>query len=122
MINYNKLLNNLEVLKLEKMQSYLPNYLNSIKDQDISVIDVLYNLTEQEIEYTEDGYKTTTRIDDKAYQQSVDTFTYYDNTGVISKLENVTWLSDEGVTVGKRFTGAMFGVYAIGGEAVFSLP
>ena len=54
MINYNKLLNNLEVLKLEKMQSYLPNYLNSIKDQDISVIDVLYNLTEQEIEYRDE--------------------------------------------------------------------
>lgn len=29
-------------------------------------------------------------------------------------LENVTYLSDEGVKLGKRFTGAMVGVYALG--------
>lgn len=54
MINYNKLLNNLEILKLEKMLNYLPNYLDSIKDQDISIVDVLYNLTEQEIQYRDE--------------------------------------------------------------------
>lgn len=54
MINYNKLLNNLEVLKLEKMLNYLPNYLDSIKEQDVSIVDVLYNLTEQEIQYRDE--------------------------------------------------------------------
>lgn len=54
MINYNKLLNNLEVLKLEKMLNYLPNYLDSIKGQDISIVDILYNLTEQEILYRDE--------------------------------------------------------------------
>lgn len=54
MINYNKLLNNLEILKLEKMQSYLPNYLDSIKEEDISIVDILYNLTEQEIQYRDE--------------------------------------------------------------------
>ena len=54
MINYNKLLNNLETLKLEKMLNYLPNYLDSIKEQDISIIDILYNLTEQEILYRDE--------------------------------------------------------------------
>ncbi len=54
MINYNKLLNNLETLKLEKMLNYLPNYLESIKGQDISIVDVLYNLTEQEIQYRDE--------------------------------------------------------------------
>lgn len=54
MINYNKLLNNLEILKLEKMLNYLPNYLDSIKGQDVSIIDVLYNLTEQEIQYRDE--------------------------------------------------------------------
>ena len=34
-------------------------------------------------------------------------------TGLV--LRNVTYLSDEGVTVGKRFTGAMLGMYALGG-------
>jgi len=54
MINYNKLLNNLETLKLEKMLNYLPNYLDSIKEQDVSIVDVLYNLTEQEIQYRDE--------------------------------------------------------------------
>ena len=54
MINYNKLINNLEVLKLEKMQNYLPNYLDSIKEQDISIVDVLYKLTEEEIKYRDE--------------------------------------------------------------------
>ena len=44
MINYNKLLNNLETLKLDKMAIFLPNYLESIKNQDISIIDILYRL------------------------------------------------------------------------------
>ena len=54
MINYNKLLNNLEILKLDKMLTYLPNYLDSIKDKDISIVDILYNLTEQEIAYRDE--------------------------------------------------------------------
>lgn len=54
MINYNKLLNNLEILKLDKILTYLPNYLDSIKDKDISIVDILYNLTEQEIAYRDD--------------------------------------------------------------------
>ena len=54
MINYNKLLNNLETLKLDKMAIFLPNYLESIKNQDISIIDVLYRLTEEEIKYRDE--------------------------------------------------------------------
>ena len=54
MINYNKLMNNLETLKLDKMVSFLPNYLESIKTQDISIVDVLYKLTEEEIMYRDE--------------------------------------------------------------------
>jgi len=46
----------------------------------------------------------------------------YADGRLVCELDNVTWLSDEGVAVGKRFTGAMLGVYAIGGEAVFTIP
>lgn len=35
-------------------------------------------------------------------------------------LRNVTYLSDEGITISKRFTGAMLGVYAVGCTAQFS--
>lgn len=48
---YNKLLNNLETLKLEKIRNYLPNYLDSIAINDIGLTDALYHLTEKEIEF-----------------------------------------------------------------------
>jgi len=46
---YQKLLNNLETLKLDKMYSYLPNYLDSIAKSDISLVDAMLHLTEKEI-------------------------------------------------------------------------
>ena len=54
MTNYNKLINNLENLKLDKMSIFLPNYLESIKTQDISIVDILYRLTEEEIKYRDE--------------------------------------------------------------------
>lgn len=37
----------------------------------------------------------------------------------LAELHDVTYLADEGVRIGKRFTGAMVGVYALKGKAVF---
>jgi len=51
MINYTKLLTNLEILKLENIRYYLPNYLDSIKEKDVALVDSLYLLTEKEIEF-----------------------------------------------------------------------
>ena len=51
MTNYNKLLNHLEILKLEKVKSLLPTYLDEITSKEISFIDALYKLTEQEIKH-----------------------------------------------------------------------
>lgn len=41
------------------------------------------------------------------------------NGKAIATLENVAYLADEGVRIGKRFTGAMVGVYAVNGTASF---
>lgn len=54
MINYNKLMNNLETLKLEKIVNYLPNYLKSIEGQDVPLIDTLFELTQKEIEFRDE--------------------------------------------------------------------
>lgn len=51
MTTYNKVLNNLEKLNLEKIRSYLPSYLDAIKTKEISLIDNLYVLTQKEIEF-----------------------------------------------------------------------
>lgn len=48
---YAKLMNNLETLKLEKMSSYLPNYLSIAAKEQVSLLDALVHLTEKEIEY-----------------------------------------------------------------------
>ena len=37
MNEYNNILNNLEVLKLEKMRSYLPNYLEEITSPSLTL-------------------------------------------------------------------------------------
>ncbi|WBW94973.1 IS21-like element helper ATPase IstB [Oceanirhabdus sp. W0125-5] len=51
MSNYNKLLNNLETLKLEKFRSFLPNFLDEITNKDLTFIDALLALTEKELEF-----------------------------------------------------------------------
>ena len=48
---YAKLLNNLETLKLEKMYSYVPTYLDTVVKDNVSVLDALIHLTDKEIEY-----------------------------------------------------------------------
>jgi DNA replication protein DnaC len=46
---YNKLLNNLETLKLDKIRNYLPAYLDTAVKDGISLVDALVHLTDQEI-------------------------------------------------------------------------
>jgi DNA replication protein DnaC len=53
-MNYNKLLNNLDILKMEKTRNYLPAYLESIVKKDISFIDALLELTNKEIEFRDE--------------------------------------------------------------------
>lgn len=50
---YNKVINNLEKLKLDKMRSCLSTYLDEINKNNISFIDALYELTQKEIEFKE---------------------------------------------------------------------
>ncbi len=45
---------------------------------------------------------------------------FYADGELVAELKNVTCLADEGVKVGKRFTGAMVGVYALGVSAEFA--
>ena len=49
MSNYNKLLNNLEKLKLDKFKENLNTYIDLINDKKINIVDALYKLTEEEL-------------------------------------------------------------------------
>ena len=54
MSNYNKLLNNFEKLKLDKIKQLYPNYIETITKGDFTLTDALYELTEKEIEYRDE--------------------------------------------------------------------
>ena len=51
---YNKLLNNLEQLKLLKIKEYLDNYINLINDKKMNIVQALFELTEEEIKLKEE--------------------------------------------------------------------
>lgn len=51
MTSYTKLLNNLEALKLEKIRSYLPNYMDDITEKELPFTEALLHLTEQELDF-----------------------------------------------------------------------
>lgn len=124
MINYNKLLNNLEILKLDKMLNYLPNYLDSIKDQDVSIVDVLYNLTEQEIAYRDEraskiqvavaGFPFEKEIKDFdfSYQPCINKQQILDLSTLrfIEKSENILFVGSSGV--GKTHLAISIGIAA----------
>ena len=44
MNNYNKLLNNLEKLKLNKFREELDSYINLINDKKMDIVEALYNM------------------------------------------------------------------------------
>ena len=74
---YAKLMNNLETLKLEKIYSYLPTYLDTVVKDNIPVLDALVHLTDKEIEHKNEmaskiqitvaGFPFVKRADDYDY-------------------------------------------------------
>ena len=54
MNNYNKILNNFEILKLEKLKDYYPKYVEKATKDNISLTDALYELTSKEIDYRDE--------------------------------------------------------------------
>lgn len=51
MSQYQDLLDNLTALKLDQIKEYLPHFLESEKTKELSTIDILYSLTERELEF-----------------------------------------------------------------------
>ena len=51
MSSYIQLVNNLEQLKLTKIKEYIPNYLDDNIKNNLSIVDILKELTDKEIEF-----------------------------------------------------------------------
>lgn len=124
MINYNKLINDLEVLKLDKMVSFLPNYLDSIKNKDISIVDVLYRLTEEEIKYRDErASKIQVAVSGFPFEKEIKDFDFSYQPGINKKQildleslrfmenkENVLFVGSSGV--GKTHLAVSLGIAA----------
>jgi DNA replication protein DnaC len=121
---YQKLLNNLEALKLEKIYSYLPNYLDSIAKSNVSIIDAMLHLTEKELAFrSERASKTQIAVSgfpflktledfDFDYQPSVNKPQMYDFCSLrfMANAENLLFYGSPGV--GKTHLAIAIGMAA----------
>ena len=80
MNNYNKLLNNLETLKLRKFKDNLDEYIDMINNKKKDIVESLYQLTNFEIEHLNDmaicGCVKTANF---PYQKTLDDYDFHFN-------------------------------------------
>ena len=123
MNNYNKLLNNLEELKLNKIREYYPNYIENV-NKEISFTDMLLDLTNKELEYKNERasqiqitvsafpYKKEISDFDFEYQPSINKQEILElNTlGFLERHENILFLGPSGT--GKTHLATALGITA----------
>ena len=124
MNNYNKLLNNFEILKLDKIKELYPYYIEKITKENFTLTDALYELTNKEIEYRDERasqiqitvsafpYKKEIEDFDFDYQPSINKNEILElNTlGFIDRKENILFLGPSGV--GKTHLAVALGITA----------
>ncbi|MDD2447945.1 MAG: ATP-binding protein [Tissierellia bacterium] len=124
MNNYNKLINNLEILKLEKFRSFLPNYLEEITKREIPFTDALLELTEKELVFRNERaskiqisvsafpYEKTLADFDFDFQPSINKAQMMDLESLrfLENKENVLFFGSSGV--GKTHLAVALGVAA----------
>ena len=124
MNNYNKLLNNLEELKLDKIREQYPAYIEQAVKENKSITDILYELTNKELEYKNEKankiqvsvaafpYKKELSDFDFNYQTSINKNEILElNTlGFLESHENVLFLGPSGV--GKTHLAVSLGITA----------
>lgn len=124
MNDYNKLLNNFEMLKLDKMKDYYPNYIDTATKNNKSLTEALLDLTNKEIEYRDERasqiqitvsafpYKKEIEDFDFDYQPSINKqeILELNNLGFLSRHENILFVGPSGV--GKTHLATSIGITA----------
>jgi DNA replication protein DnaC len=124
MNNYNKLLNNLEELKLDKIREQYPLYIEQAIKENKSTTDILYDLTSKELEHRNEKanqiqvavaafpYKKELADFDFNYQTSINKNEILElNTlGFLERHENILFLGPSGV--GKTHLAVALGITA----------
>lgn len=122
MNDYNKLLTNFEMLKLDKMKDYYPNYVDTATKNNKSLTEALLDLTNKEIEYrnerasqiqiTVSAFPYKKEIEDFDYQPSINKqeIAELNNLGFLTKHENILFVGPSGV--GKTHLATSIGITA----------
>lgn len=124
MNDYNKLLNNFELLKLDKMKDYYPNYVEIATKRNKSLTESLLELTEKEIEYrNERASQIQITVSAFPYKKGIDDFDFdyqpsinkqeileLNNLGFLSRHENILFVGPSGV--GKTHLATSIGITA----------
>lgn len=124
MSNYNKLLNNLETLKLSKIRENIDSYIDMINNKQKDIVDALYELTNYEIDRLNAmaiygcvrtanfPYEKTLDDYDFSYQPSLnkDVIMEFKNLRFIDNHENIIFLGSPGV--GKTHLATAIGMEA----------
>ena len=124
MNDYNKLLNNFELLKLDKMKDYYPNYVEIATKGNKSLTESLLELTEKEIEYrNERASQIQITVSAFPYKKEIDDFDFdyqpsinkqeileLNNLGFLSRHENILFVGPSGV--GKTHLATSIGITA----------
>lgn len=124
MNNYTKLLNNLDILKLDKIKDYYPSFIENV-NKDLSFTDVLYELTTKEIEYRNERYsQLQLSMSAFPFQKEISDFDFdyqpsinkneileLNSLGFIDRHENILFLGPSGV--GKTHLAISLGITAV---------
>lgn len=135
MSKYVSVINNLNSLKLNTIVEYLPGYIDAQKQNNLSLIDILYDLTNKELEFRNDraykinqsvaalnGEKTIEGFDFE-FQPSIKKAEILDFTTLrfISNKENIVFIGSSGV--GKTHLANAIGLEAIKQRvSTYSIP
>jgi DNA replication protein DnaC len=124
MSNYNKLLNNLEKLKLNKFRNNIDEYIDMVNNKKKDFVEALYDLTSYEIDYLDEmaiygcvrtanfPYQKTLDDYDFSFQPSInkDQILDFKNLRFLKNKENIIFVGSPGV--GKTHLATAIGMEA----------
>ena len=124
MNNYNKLLTNFEILKLDKIKDYYPNFVYNAVKNNLSLTDAFLELTNKEIEYrNERASQIQVLVSAFPYRKEIDDFDFdyqpsinkqeimeLNTLGFLERHDNILFLGPSGV--GKTHLAVSIGITA----------